>query len=148
MTIRERVSHYLRGANDRSLCSGCIGRALVLGEGQVRHALVLLEGSGRFPRLTGRCSACGSVRLVTRFSVSIAATEPPARAPAPLEPDTLTPETARQAPPEETIQERPKCARCSFVIGVTERIVVSQGDVFHAYCWQAPRGKGRDQPPA
>lgn len=148
MTIRERVSEYLRGAKDRSLCAGCLGRALALGDGQVRHALVLLEGSGRFPRLTGRCSGCGSVRLVTRFSVSIPATEARESAPDRHEPDTLTPEAARQGPPEEALRERAKCARCSFVIGVTEQIVVSQGDAFHLYCWQGRRGKGRDQPPA
>lgn len=134
--IRERVAEYLRRKDGVALCAGCIARTLAADEGRVRYTLVLLEGSRRFPRRNGRCAECGQARLVSCFADGTTAAEPPRDAPAEDLPDTPAAEPAPEAPLDAEVPPRPKCARCSFVIGAAERSIVENGDAFHDYCWQ------------
>jgi len=134
--IRERVAEYLRRKHGVALCAACVARALAADEGRVRYTLVLLEGSQRFPRGNGRCGECGHARLVSRFVDAAAAPEAPPDGPAPEEPDTWAAELPSDTSPDGAVAQRPKCVRCSFVIGAADRTVVSADGAYHDYCWQ------------
>lgn len=131
MEKAELIADLLRAAPHDPLCAACLAFAVAASLDESRPILERLTRDGEgITRAAGRCAGCG--RVIDVY-LATAATPPPGRAPG----RPATPETAAPAAPGASGPEpRPKCARCSFVIGEAEERVVFEGDAFHAYCHQ------------